>query len=214
MSARDWIMSSPALSTQARGPAVAAAAILCLGVFVGVANDLVFALLRGSYGIYLVDYATKAALVAIAWPVAVWLAPATARRCARLIAIALFAACIVVGVGSQALVPFLEAWRLFEWPHIPWPALHVFDLTAGLLLNAVAEELIYRRIALAALPFSAHGNLAASALLFGLIHWGGGPGAIFAAALTALALGYAYQRTGSLTLVIVAHYLVNLVLFW
>lgn len=60
----------------------------------------------------------------------------------------------------------------------------------------------------------ATGNLLASSLLFGLIHWGYGPGGIVAAAITGLAFGYTYQRTGSLSLVILAHYLVDVLLFW
>ena len=208
------MLSAAARAPVRFGPAAVATAVLCIGVFVGLANDLLFNLLRGSYAIYLVDYVTKAALLGIAWPAAAALAPAPAQRRPWPIVAALLVSCVVVGVGAELAAAQLEAWRLFEWPRIPWPHLRAFDLTAGLLLNAASEELIYRRIALAVLPFSARGNLVVSALLFGALHWGAGPGAILGGAITGLAFGYAYQRTGSLALVIIVHYLVDVVLFW
>lgn len=104
---------------------------------------------------------------------------------------------------------------LFSWPKIAMPWLLVFDLTAGLALTAVVEELMARRLAWHVLaPRFPHpwATLTVSSLLFGLGHWGAGPWNTISATLGGAALFLAYQRTGSLMLVIAAHYTINLII--
>ena len=91
------------------------------------------------------------------------------------------------------------------------------DITAGLALTAIAEELVFRRLFYNVLrPFFTSSVLfvLASAVVFGLIHWSGGVANVVSAAIAGVALMALMLRTGSVVPAIVAHYLVNFVLFY
>ena len=192
-----------------------AAAAFGFCLVIGLGNDFLFNAVRGNLAIYLIDYALKALMLLVALPALARLPPAPGKPHPWPVLLALLAASLAAGLLSNQLEPVVgEAWRLFEWPAIQWQFFRGFDLTIGLLLNAAAEELIYRRIAFAVLPFGPVGNLLASTVLFGLVHWGSGPVTMLGAALAGLCLGLAFQRTGSLLLVITAHYVVDLVNFY
>jgi membrane protease YdiL (CAAX protease family) len=100
-----------------------------------------------------------------------------------------------------------------------YPELHgvarLFDLTFGLALVAVEEELLWRRamrIALVKLGDNSRMVLV-SALLFGVYHWWRGGEAIVAAAVFGgLAMQF-YRRTGVLWPMIVTHYVYDLACF-
>ena len=202
-----WGWARPAVSIQP-----AAAFAICVAI--GAGNDILFHLVRGTYAIYVIDYALKALMLLVAWRASETLAPVPARRDPWPLEQEMLVLCFVVGVGGSALGATLgPSCRLFEWPAIASPTLRAADLSLGLLLSAGAEELAYRRLALAVLPFSPRANVVVGALIFGFVHWGAGPGSVIAATLCGLAFGYAYRRTGSLFVPILAHYLVNLALF-
>jgi membrane protease YdiL (CAAX protease family) len=191
-------------------PAVAFAACVAIGL----GNDVLFNAVRGTQAIYPIDYALKALMLFVALKAVHRLSPVRGQRRRWFLLFGVLVVCIAAGLLSQHVAPIIgDAWRLFEWPPISWPFLRAFDLTAGLLLSAAAEELVYRRLALAVLPFGSRGNLVASAVLFGLIHWGNGLGIMAATTLSGFFWGFAYQRTGSLALVITAHYIVDFVIF-
>ena len=192
-----------------------AAAAFAACVAIGLGNDLLFNAVRGTQSIYLIDFALKALMLFVAMQAAQRLPPVRAQRPRWFLLLGALILCIVAGLLSEHIAPIIgDVWRLFEWPTITWPSLRAFDLTAGLLLNAAAEEFAYRRLALAVLPFGPRGNLIASAVLFGLVHWGNGLGYMMGAMLCGLCWGFAYQRTGSLALVIAAHYVVDFVIFF
>lgn len=90
------------------------------------------------------------------------------------------------------------------------------DLTLGLFMTALSEELLFRGLLLTLLqrtlsPMSA---IVISTLLFGLIHWCYGPSSILSAALWGLLPALIVIRTHSLWPAIIAHYLTDLVDFW
>lgn len=88
------------------------------------------------------------------------------------------------------------------------------DLTVGLALVAVHEEILFRRVARQVLsPFAGDGlvMIALSALIFGVIHWPHGVGDMTSAALFGAAAMLLYKRMGSLMPLIIAHYLVDVI---
>ena len=106
--------------------------------------------------------------------------------------------------------------RLFIYPDIPDPAVYAFDLSAGLALTAVAEELAFRalmRRVLEKLTTSTVIIVLVSALVFAAIHWSNGLGNLVISFIAGGLLMVLYLRTGSLWPPVVAHYLTNLILF-
>src|SRR5262245_60479750 len=121
----------------ASAPAVAFA--ICVAI--GLGNDLLFNLVRGSLAMYPIDYALKATVLLIAWRAAATLRPVPARGDPWPAEQDMLLLCCAVGIGTSVMGVVLDpGWRLFEWPRIASPALRVFDLSAGLMLNAAAEE--------------------------------------------------------------------------
>ncbi len=181
----------------------------------GCLNDFAFMAFSGTFGVYLADYVFKLAMLAVllryrdVWP--------AAPEKQGTVPLLVFGGAVLVAVGVLT-DPWIEllgrGWTLVDWPPIDSKWLNAFDLSLGLALTAVVEELGFRRIGLLALPGSFVQRLWASSLLFGLIHWGQGYGHVAIATLVGLAFGYVYARTGSLVLVILAHYAVDLILFW
>jgi membrane protease YdiL (CAAX protease family) len=105
---------------------------------------------------------------------------------------------------------------LYRFPRIESDGLRIFDLTAGLALTAVVEELVFRRLfadVVGPLFRSEWGMVAASAILFGAIHWSAGIGSVVCATLAGVVLMVLMRRSGSLWPPVVAHYLTNLILF-
>ena len=94
--------------------------------------------------------------------------------------------------------------------------LHFLDLTFGVALVAVHEELVFRR--LARLAFSRLGDgramIAVTSLLFALFHWWTGPLNMLVAGLAGVVLMLLYRTAGALWPAIVAHYCVDLYAFW
>jgi membrane protease YdiL (CAAX protease family) len=116
-------------------------------------------------------------------------------------------------------------WPIFGWlipipPAGGYPELHgllqLFDLTFGLALVAVEEELLWRRAMRIALSGLGDGPrmAAISALLFGAYHWWqGGAGFAAAAVFGGLAMQF-YRRTGVLWPMILLHYCTDFAIFY
>jgi len=106
---------------------------------------------------------------------------------------------------------------LQEMPEIRSASVCWLNMTFGLALTAIAEELVFRRLFYSVLrPFFTSSALfvLASAVLFGLIHWSGGVANVVSATIAGIALRVLMLRTGSVLPAIVAHYLINFVLFF
>lgn len=103
-------------------------------------------------------------------------------------------------------------------PKFPPIALHWMGI--NLFLTCVLEEALFRGLlqdrlarALASRPGGAWIALGVASLLFGLVHAGGGPLLIVAAALAGAGYGAAYMLTGRIEAAIVAHFTLNTVHF-
>jgi membrane protease YdiL (CAAX protease family) len=198
------------------------AAIYALAVIPFFANDVGFILAENAGSWLTVDYGSKLAALAVVAlaptlqravregsgrPRAPW-RDVTATAVVSVLAIALFMAIDALGLDAdttlQAFFPLDETWLI------------AVDLTAGLALTAVAEELIFRRLFLDVFQkrLAVPALYGVSAALFAAIHWSNGLGTIGGAFLTGLMLLWLTRRTGTVLPAIAAHYIINLVLFW
>ncbi|MBI3515587.1 MAG: CPBP family intramembrane metalloprotease [Proteobacteria bacterium] len=116
-------------------------------------------------------------------------------------------------VGITA--PLDQATRLARYPKLTgW--LYLVDLTAGIALLAVHEEIVFRRCARAVFrPLVGDGAamVVATALLFAAYHWWSGLGNIAIAGLWGVLAMACYRRCGVLWPVVLAHYLTDAILF-
>lgn len=101
-------------------------------------------------------------------------------------------------------------------PAITSPAWNWVDLTLGLLLVALLEELVFRGLAHAALSRITDQPLViavVSGLAFGLIHWSGGAHAVMVTTVIGMVFMAVYLRTRSLPALVLAHFVVNFIDF-
>ena len=101
-------------------------------------------------------------------------------------------------------------------PAIKSAAWKWIDLTLGLLLVGIVEELIFRgymRTFLSRFTDSPCAIVAISAVAFGLIHWSLGLHAVLITTIIGAVFMIAYLRTNSLPAIMLAHFVVNFVDF-
>jgi hypothetical protein len=144
-------------------------------------------------------------------------------------------------VIDQTVWPFLmyrlPATSLFNFASLNGPMRFV-DVTLGVALVAVSEEIVFRSLAfwaiLAMVPSIRNGRsdasndswsvfeigqkgivivVVASSLVFGIIHWGNGVHAIVSASIWGILPMVALIRTGSIWPAVIAHYATDLVAF-
>ena len=90
-------------------------------------------------------------------------------------------------------------------------------MTLGLLLVALSEEMLFRRMLVNMLNrFTARALpiCLISSLIFGLIHWESGLQNVLAATLIGCYLMWIYLRTGSFLTIVAIHYVINLWVFY
>ena len=107
-------------------------------------------------------------------------------------------------------------WRWHSFPRIDDPYLKAFDLTIGLLLVALSEELVYRKLMLDVLAkwqFRLASIYIVSSLLFAALHVYQSAGTTAGAFAAGLILMYVYRKSGTLWVPIAAHYVANLYFF-
>lgn len=110
----------------------------------------------------------------------------------------------------------ISSWRWHYFPAMEYLPLKIYDLTVGLILVAIAEELVYRKFfqdVLEGFKFSSILIYLISSSTFALLHIYQSAQATFGAFVAGLMLMYVYKKTGTLWVPIVAHYLVNLYLY-
>ncbi len=183
-------------------------------------NDFAFMATTSAPGWLAADYGSKILALAILFAV-----PALRAAVAGTLAmprapweaalLAVVAAAAILGAEWLLCTADIEvaALKLFQYPKIDSGVLYWTDITFGLVLTAVSEELVFRgafaRLLVPALP-GALGMTVASAVFFALIHWSHGTTAVAVAFVAGVVLMALYRRTGSLLPAMAAHYLVNL----
>ncbi|MCW8915046.1 MAG: CPBP family intramembrane metalloprotease [Magnetovibrio sp.] len=113
--------------------------------------------------------------------------------------------------------PLVEKFPSLEWGIGTFDGydsdnLRLFDLSIGLIVVAVSEELVSRSVVRNIYErywSSQFGLVFVSALLFALIHWGGGPTGMLMPFFAGVILMIVFIRTGSLLPGIAAHYAIN-----
>lgn len=111
---------------------------------------------------------------------------------------------------------FMPEMRLAQFPQIQDPATYWLDLTFGLALVAVSEEVVFRAILKQAIErFTANRFLIVllSSVVFGLIHWSHGVSSMLGGFISGIVFMLMFLGTRSLLPPIVAHYCVNLIVF-
>src|SRR3989338_2073304 len=119
-------------------------------------------------------------------------------------------------IGWRYLERILPETQIMSFPKIKNPFVKGFDLTAGMLLVSITEELIFRGYYFSVLrsytknPFII---ISISSLMFGLIHWSLGLHGIIVAAIWGILPMIAMWKTGSVFPAIIAHYVTDFVGF-
>jgi uncharacterized protein len=128
--------------------------------------------------------------------------------------LALIPILIASKIVADVYAAYLPTFRLGFYPR-PEGWLNLFDLTFGIALVAVHEEIVYRRAARLALAGLGDGKamIVVSALLFGAFHWWTGIPNVFYATVFGVVAMLIYRRTGALWPIVVIHYLADLVAF-
>lgn len=116
-------------------------------------------------------------------------------------------------VGWRFLEQVLPDTHLTSMPKIRNPLVNLFDITFGVALVAVSEEIVFRGYCFSALQglWPRWVIVAASAILFGMIHWSQGLHAIASTALWGILPMAAMARTGSVVPAMIAHYVTDLI---
>ena len=176
-------------------------------------NDFLFEAVSGQPVLIFIDYAVKLGLLGLllVTPVLRDVRKPQPPSLTAFLAL-LGVAGIYLGLDHlSGLVPV--AWKLFKWPLLDGP-LFVLDQSFGLLLTAVSEELIFRTLAFRIIGGTTARRVLLSALAFSAIHWGSGPGDLLGSLGFGLLAGWHYARFADVRLLIAAHFLIDLYLFW
>ena len=189
-----------------------------------VLNDFFYIWADGSYVVYPANYALRSAVLiaCLSWPLSRQMALETSLSRASLpmcllAILALPAVCWVVFwyfVSPLAFV--LGSTSRSRFPEISDPFLHNLDLTFGLLLVAISEELIFRKLCygwLSKAGLSQARIVLWSAVFFSVTHWIGG----FTPLLNTFIMGVlymtAYIRLGRIWPLVLAHWVHNFIYF-
>ena len=136
---------------------------------------------------------------------------------ATLILVAIVAGSLVISWG-EFFIEVVYGSLLFAngFPLITSLPFLYFDLTFGLALVALSEELVFRQLfkeVWSARGYSIGSLYVISSLAFGMMHLPQGLLSVVGATLVGLLFMAALRATGSIWVPIVAHYIVNLVIF-
>lgn len=153
-------------------------------------NDFAFITLSGTYGVYLVDYFTRIVVLGLCFFIPLSRKMVTAKHVSAWTKkeVWLVVLCILcLPILGRFLHSFIEvpvinmtgSMGLFQFILISDPLLYVLDLTAGLMLVAISEELVFRKFMskyLEHFKLSYRSVLFISAMVFSLMHWSSGVG--------------------------------------
>jgi membrane protease YdiL (CAAX protease family) len=116
-------------------------------------------------------------------------------------------------VGWRVLEQVLPNTQLTSMPKISNPFVNIVDLTLGVALVAVSEEIVFRGYCFSALQgrWPPWVIVSVSAVLFGMIHWSQGLHAIASTALWGVLPMVAMAKSGSVIPAMIAHYITDIV---
>jgi len=118
---------------------------------------------------------------------------------------------------GYAIMSWLPGYQtLGKMPEIASQLWSRIDLTAGLMLVAIIEELVFRGFLAAFLSRyteSAAVIIGISALAFGMIHWSGGMHQVLITGIAGAVFMALYLRTWSLPPLILSHFTINFIAF-
>lgn len=187
-------------------------------------NDFLFIAFNGTYGVYLTDYATRLAVLflALLWPVA--RVQTLARPSAEISLVLCLAACLALPVASRLFHHLLEVpiyrligdTALFHFHRLDNPMLYWADLSFGLFLVALSEELVFRKLAVGWLERFGRPVwqiVLIAALLFSLMHWGSGVGRLAYTFVGGAIYTVAFLKLRRLWPLVVAHWIEDFVAF-
>jgi len=185
-------------------------------------NDYLFMSARSSVTWLLIDYGSRLLAIGIvvylikkrlALPAEFGLARIPLRTSVRWMLPLTATGIFIDQVGWHFFEHLLPNTQLASMPRIQDPVVNIIDLTFGIMLVAVTEEIVFRGYCFTALRDRMGTKLliSTSAVLFGLIHWSTGQHAIITTALWGVMPMVAIIRTGSVVPGVVAHYITDLV---
>ncbi len=117
---------------------------------------------------------------------------------------------------DRLLLVVIPDTHLFSYPRIDFKPLYWFDLSFGLALTAVAEEFTSRSVLKGIIERYSKNKLiiiGLSSLIFALAHWSLGIPSVISAFLAGMILMGLFLATGSIMPSIVAHYVINFIIF-
>jgi membrane protease YdiL (CAAX protease family) len=134
--------------------------------------------------------------------------------------LALVAGTILCDRLLHGLGEFFSSWQeapaVADIPAYRDDIVKYFDLTFGLMLNSVSEEVFYRAVLIAVVfryvP-SVGASILIAGLLFGAAHWSQGIVWTAVISMSGVMYGYLYCLTRSIVPLIIAHYIHNLIVF-
>ncbi|MDH5489801.1 MAG: CPBP family intramembrane metalloprotease [Rhodospirillaceae bacterium] len=106
---------------------------------------------------------------------------------------------------------------MFSFPQVHLPWLKMFDLTIGIAIVAISEEIVCRGIFKHIFEKYVPNQMVvaiASSMVFSAFHWSHGPAAMLSTFFIGTLLMALYQKTKSLWPPIVAHYIINFIYFF
>lgn len=187
-------------------------------------NDFGFILLNGTYGVYLLDYLTRALVLTacFSWGVSRSIAYEQSTQPFQLEYV------VIAILGLPIIDLIIRIWLenfgviqgvapgLFQYDEIENTILRTLDISIGLFVVALSEELVFRKFALSWLRSygrSATEIIVTSACFFALAHWGRGLVGVVLTFFFGLLYMVAYLKMGRLWPLVLAHWIQDFIVF-
>jgi uncharacterized protein len=128
----------------------------------------------------------------------------------------IFIGLIIFFVLEEILLTIVPKINLFTYPKYDDSVSKIIDLTFGLIIVAVTEELIFRGYWYSYLKEKINNDIKIiiiSSVVFGLIHWSIGIVPVFTTAVWGVFAVVSVMRTNSIYPALFAHYIIDLISF-
>ncbi len=189
-----------------------------------VANDFGFIALSGTYAVYILDYTCRLLVI---YGYLFWsatrkkLPPKILQPIRPELAVLAIVGLPIAGLLISRVIGLPQdswaSWSVwFRYPHISDPALYWMDLTFGLILVAISEELVFRKLAFEWL--STKGRKGSfipliSSAFFAVAHWSTGLGSMVSVFLTGMLYMAVYMKLRRIWPLVCAHWIHNFFIY-